>query len=93
MSHKQYIPPTGSHEARLTRREQKAKLAEETAKYEAEKKRVEEENAALQAAAAPPAASEPTEEDQAQIKKLIIYGSIGVGLIFVLMFVLFIMAD
>jgi Fe2+ transport system protein B len=83
MSRKQYLPPAKTHEGKNTRKKEKEELAKQQAEFQAQQELVEQ-----------PVEQEttviPTEEDKAQLRKLIIFSSVGIGLLLFVMYYLFV---
>lgn len=78
MSRKQFVVPASSHEKKLTKKERKAQLEEAQKNNQQMMQQVPQEEVQV------------TEEDTAQIKNLALYASIGIGLLLLLMYWIFI---
>jgi Fe2+ transport system protein B len=86
MSRKQYAPPAKTHEVKKTRKEAQAEL-------KAEREKFEQEQGALQPTTEivePAPASEPTEDERAQLKRLLIFAIIGTVLLLAFMYWIFV---
>lgn len=75
MSRKQFIVPASSHEKKLSKKERKAQQGEQGTQ---------------QIVQVPQEEVQVTEEDTAQIKHLALYASVGIGLLLLLMYWIFI---
>ena len=74
MSRKQFVVPASSHEKKLSKKERKAQQSEQGSQMKP----------------IPQEEIQVTEEDTTQIKNLALYASIGIGLLLLLMYWIFI---
>jgi Fe2+ transport system protein B len=85
MSRKQYAPPAKTHEVKKTRKEAQAELKAEREKFEQEQGVVQSTTTEVEA----PPASEPTEDERAQLIRLLIFAVVGTVLLLAFMYWIF----
>lgn len=84
MSHKQFSPQSKSHEAKKTRKEQKAELKAERERFEQEQGGLVTETAVEESPL-----SAPTEDEKAQLKNLLLIAVVGTVVLLGIMYWVF----